>query len=213
VTRETERYHHDDFATRDRQAGRRPANHQPSALPRRRILKFAAGAVFAACATAIAIARTRGYAPAQSQGRARTLTWLSPWQFVVVQHAARRITAPDREGDSSIPTADDLDVASFVENWTLRMPARVRRDLGRFLAYLEHLAPFGAGHFARFTSLSPQAQDSVLASVETSSSDLLRAGFDGLRSLIFLGYYQAPSTWRLVGYDGPLVGRPPSGWR
>ena len=56
-------------------------------------------------------------------------------------------------------------------------------------------------------------QDAVLASVESSSIDLLRAGFDGLRSLVFMGYYRDARTWSLVGYDGPLVNRPPGGWR
>jgi hypothetical protein len=182
-------------------------------LPRRTVLKAAGGALLAVCGSAIAIVRTGGYAPAHAPGLTRAPGALSPWQFVVVQHAARRITAPDREGDPSIPTADDLDVVSFVDEWMVRMPARMRRDLGRFLGYLEHIAPLGAGLFARFTNLGPEAQDRVLASVERSSSDLLRAGFDGLRSLVFLGYYRDPRTWRLIGYDGPLVGRPPSGWQ
>jgi hypothetical protein len=52
----------------------------------------------------------------------------------------------------------------------------------------------------------------VLASLEASSSDLLRAGFDGLKSLVFFGYYRDPRAWRLLGYDGPLVRRPAGGW-
>jgi hypothetical protein len=93
------------------------------------------------------------------------------------------------------------------------MPERLRRDLGRFLAYLEHVAPLAAGHSSRFTRLGPEAQDAVLASIEASRHDLLRAGFDGLKSLVFIGYYRDVRTWSLVGYDGPLVGRPGGGWR
>jgi hypothetical protein len=141
------------------------------------------------------------------------LAALEPWQFVVVEHAARRIVAPDRPDDRSIPTADEVDVAGFVDGWVARLPERVRRDLGRFLAYLEHLAPVGSGMTSRFTRLSPAQQDAVLATVEASSSDLLRAGFDGLRSLVFLGYYRDARTWRIIGYDGPLVNRPLGGWR
>jgi hypothetical protein len=178
-------------------------------MTRRNLLKGAASAVLAVCGSAIAVGRTRGYAIPLG----RTLASLSPWQFVVVQHAARRMTAPDRDGDSTIPSADDLDVASFVDGWIARLPARMRRDLGRFLAYLEHVAPIGVGSWARFSSLSPEAQDRVLTSLESSSSDLLRSGLDGLRSLVFLGYYRAPQTWSIIGYDGPLVGRPASGWQ
>jgi hypothetical protein len=152
--------------------------------------------------------RTRGYTlPA-----GRSLVGFSAWQFIVVQHAARRIAAPDRVDDATIPTADDLDVAGFVDAWVGRMHATVRRDLGRFLGYLEHMAPVGSGLGSRFTRLIPDDQDRVLAGLEASSSDLLRAGFEGLKSLVFMGYYRDPRTWGIVGYDGPKVARPPGGW-
>jgi hypothetical protein len=158
---------------------------------------------------ALAVLRTRGY----SLRVGRRLVALEAWQVVVVEHAARRIVAPDLPGDPSIPTADDVDVAGFADTWVARLPGRTRRDLGRFLAYLEHVAPVGSGFASRFTRLAPGEQDAVLAAIEASSSDLLRAGFDGLRSLVFLGYYRDARTWRIVGYDGPLVNRPLGGWR
>jgi hypothetical protein len=177
-------------------------------LPRRRLLE-AAGAILVLGGAVMAFARTRGYAVSPS----RKLAVLTPWQFVVVQHAARRIAAPDRAGDDSIPDPDDLDVAGFVDGWLARMPERLRRDLGRFLAYVEHVAPIGAGVVTRFTRLPGADQDRVLAALQSSSSDLLRAGFEGLRSLVFLGYYRDPRTWKIIGYDGPFVGRPQPGWR
>jgi hypothetical protein len=186
-----------------------PENARPRRTLSRRWLLQAAGAVLVLGGSIIAVTRTRGYAvPA-----GRSLAVLAPWQFVVVQHAARRIAAPDRESAPPIPSADDLDVAAFVDGWTARLPGRLRRDLGRFLGYLEHVAPVGAGFVARFTRLAADEQDRVLSSVQSSSSDLLRAGFDGLRSLVFLGYYRDPRTWRAIGYEGPLVGRPQAGWR
>jgi len=177
-------------------------------VSRRRLLGIVGGALVLG-ASAVAVVRTRGYSvPAD-----RRLVAFSPWQFIVAQHAARRIVAPDRPGDAAIPAADDLDVAGFVDAWVARMDGRVRRDLGRFLGYLEHAAPIGAGFATRFSRLAPTEQDEVLASLESSSSDLLRAGFDGLRSLVFMGYYRDPTTWAIVGYDGPLVNRPAGGWR
>ena len=158
---------------------------------------------------ALAFLRTRGY----SVRAGRALVALTPWQFVVVEHAARRIVAPDRPADRTIPTADDIDVAGFADTWVARLPERTKRDLGRFLAYLEHVAPVAAGLTSRFTRLSPDGQDAVLASVEASHNDLLRAGFDGLRSLVFVGYYRDARTWSILRYDGPLVNRPLKGWR
>jgi hypothetical protein len=177
-------------------------------LGRRRFLKGIALTLLVG-GSAVAIVRTRGYAlPA-----GRTLSGLSVWQFVVVQHAARRIAAPDRPGDPSIASADDTDVAGFVDAWVARMQPSVRRDLGRFLGYLEHLAPVAVGMGSRFTRLGPDEQDHVLAAVEASSNDLLRAGFDGIKSLVFMGYYRDPRTWSIMAYDGPTMGRPPQGWR
>jgi hypothetical protein len=181
----------------------------PHRLSRRRLIEAVALTALVLGGSVVAIARTRGY-PLRA---GRKLVALAPWQFVVVQHAARRIAAPDRPEDRSIPSADELDVAAFVDEWTARLPPTMRRDLGRFLGYVEHIAPIGAGLAARFTRLTAEDQDRVLASVEGSSSDLLRAGFDGLRALVFLGYYRDPGTWRIIGYDGPYVGRPAVGWQ
>ncbi len=181
---------------------------QPPRLSRRRVLKVGALALLTLGGMA-GIVRSRGYEVPPEQ---RLLT-LSGWQFVVLQHAARRIAAPDRQGDASVPSADDLGVAGFVDAWLVRMRPDVRRDFGRFLAYVEHLAPLREGFASRFTKLDADAQDRVLAATEASSSDLLRAGFDGLKSLVLMGYYRDPRTWGIVGYDGPLVGRPPDGWR
>jgi hypothetical protein len=190
----------------------RPAQPRKT-VSRRRFLAAVSAAAFVLVGSVAAMVRTTGYV--LPRGRK---PWFAPlafstWQFVVVQHAARRITAPDRPGDPSIPVADDLDVAEFVDAWVSKMPARVRRDLGRFLAYLEHVAPLGVGLSSRFTRLGPDDQDRVLASVEASSHELLRAGFDGLKSLVFIGYYRDARTWGMLGYDGPLVGRPANGWR
>jgi hypothetical protein len=177
-------------------------------LGRRRFVRAGVGLALLLGGSAVAVVRTRGYAlPA-----GKALEGLSVWQFVVVQHAARRIAAADRPGDATIPSPDDADVASFVDAWVARMHASVRRDLGRFLGYLEHLAPVSAGMASRFSRLGAEDQDRVLAAVEASSSDLLRAGFDGLKSLVFMGYYRDPRTWRILGYDGPQVGRPEKGW-
>ena len=178
-------------------------------LGRRRFIRAGIGLALVLGGSAVAVVRTRGY----SLPAGRTLAGLSVWQFVVVEHAARRIAAPDRPGGAWIPTVEDTDVAGFVDGWMARMHPSVRRDLGRFLGYLEHLAPVAVGLGSRFSRLEPEDQDRVLAGIEASSSDLLRAGFEGLKSLVFMGYYRDPRTWSILAYDGPQVGRPPQGWQ
>lgn len=176
---------------------------------RRRLLEGALGAaLLAGGAVAIGLRTRDSGAPP-----GRKLAALAGWQWVVLRHAAARIAAPDELASPALPTADDLDVAGFVDGWLARMGGRTVRDFGRFLLYLEHVAPLGCGLLARFTHLTGPEQDRVLASLEASRSDLLRAGFEGLKALVFMGYYRDPRTWPTLGYDGPFVGRPVGGWR
>ncbi len=187
----------------------RAASDRTGRISRRRALGAGAALALVLAGATVAAVRTRGYAVPPG----RRLVALTPWQFVVVRSAARRIAAPDREGDPSIPSADDTDVPGSIDLWVSRMHGRVRRDFGRFLAYLEHVAPVGAGFASRFTRLSPADQDAVLAALEQSPHDRLRAGFEGLKSLVFIGYYRDVRTWKLARYDGPLLARPLGGWR
>ena len=175
---------------------------------RRRFLALVGGGL-ALAAGGVAAVRTRGYAVPDAV--AAKLEALAPWQYVVIQSVARRIAAPDRE-DPALPTTDDTDVAGFVDGYVARLPAPLRRDLLRAIAFVEHLAPLGVGRASRFTRLPPADQDRVLASLESNGEDLLRGAFDGLKSLVFMGYYRDPRTWRILSYDGPRVNRPEEGW-
>ena len=164
----------------------------------------AIGGVLLAAAGTVAVVRTRGYeVPNDVAARLRVL---SPWQYVVLAAAARRIAAPDVE-DGSVPTADQVDVAGFVDGYLAELPDALRRDFLRLLAFVEHLAPLGCKLGSRFSRLSPGDQDRVLASLESSSEGLLRGGFDGLKSAVFMGYYRDVRTWKIIGYPGPFVGK------
>ncbi|HWL89533.1 MAG TPA: gluconate 2-dehydrogenase subunit 3 family protein [Polyangiaceae bacterium] len=163
-----------------------------------------------AAGSIVAFLRTRGYAMAPAR-RARLVS-LSVWQIIVVEHAARRIAAADDPSDPTIVQVDDADVAGFIDAYAARLPPEMRKDFVRFLAYLEHVAPLGLGWATRFSRLGPADQDRVLASLEASTTPLLRAGFAGLKALVFMGYYRDPRTWKLLGYAGPRVNRPADGW-
>lgn len=177
-------------------------------LTRRRFFTIFGGTVVAA-SSIVALFRTSGYQVSDSV-RAGLVT-LTPWQFVFLQHAARRIAAPDID-DPKIPTTDAVDVAGFIDSYIGRFPPTKKRDLGRLFAYVEHLAPLRLKLSTRFTRLSPSDQDRVLASMESSDEDLLRGGFEGLKALVFMGYYRDPRTWKILDYAGPMVSRPERGW-
>ena len=131
---------------------------------------------------------------------------LSPWQYVVLAAVARRIAASDVD-DGSVPTTDEVDVAGFVDVYLEKLPDPLRRDFLRLLAFVEHLAPVGCKLASRFSRLGAADQDRVLAWLESNSEGMLRGGFDGLKSCVFMGYYRDARTWKIIGYAGPFVKR------
>ena len=48
--------------------------------------------------------------------------------------------------------------------------------------------------------------DASLEAWMRSRLGLRRAAFLALRNLCLLGYWSQPETWRLIGYEGPLLG-------
>jgi hypothetical protein len=172
---------------------------------RRKVLRTAvaggAAVALGALAGAVGLVRSRGY----ELPPGTALVALAPWQYLVVRAAARRICAADAPG---VVSADEADVAGFVDAYVARMPRRLRRDFLRFLGVVEQLAPAPLGLGSRFTRLAADDQDRVLRSLEAHASGLLRGGFDGLRALVFMGYYRDPRTWSVLGYDGPRVAGP-----
>ena len=62
--------------------------------------------------------------------------------------------------------------------------------------------------FSRFTGLSDAEKDESLTGWMTSRFHLRRLGFLAIRNLCFFGYYSQEPTWPLIGYAGPLLGKP-----
>ncbi|MFO0666511.1 MAG: gluconate 2-dehydrogenase subunit 3 family protein [Polyangiaceae bacterium] len=173
---------------------------EPRKVSRRKLLFFG-GAV--TVAGALAVVRTTGYASLPGGPAAPLVLSKGAWHTVVA--LSRRIAASD--GGPDVPSPDDVGVVSFIDGYVASMDAPIRKDLLQFLDYIEQLAPIGCGLFSRFSKLSAADQDRVLSSLEASSSDLLRGGFQGVKALVFMGYYRDPRTWSILGYDGPQVGR------
>lgn len=142
--------------------------------------------------------------------RARSLAIFAPWQALVFDAVARRIAAPDEVGDA--PSVDDVGVTAFVDEFVASMHPAMRRDVLRLLGFVEHVAPFFARCASRFSRLGAADQDAVLRALEASDENVLRGAFAGLKSLVFMGYYRDPRTWKLLAWPGPLVGRPSGGW-
>lgn len=61
------------------------------------------------------------------------------------------------------------------------------------------------GRAARFSSLSAEERERVLAALSTSRIALARDVFTGLKQLTVFGFYAAEASWPATGYDGPWV--------
>ena len=110
-----------------------------------------------------------------------------------------------------VPETTELDSAGMgrmiglIDEALLERPPSVRRQFGTYLGLLRWspLARFGGS----FENLSTDRQDAVLRWFESCPVGLLRAGFWGLKVLIFMGYYGQPETNAVVGYAPQRDGR------
>jgi hypothetical protein len=174
----------------------------PGPVARRTLLLRAGyGMAIAACGGLVALVRTHGYELPPGV----TPVVLSAAEYEILGAIAARICAPDDRGASDAPSVAEVGVVAFADRYIAEMHPAMRRDLLRFFMYIEQLAPLRLGLASRFTRLSPGEQDRVLGSIEASDEGILRGGFDGLKSLVFMGYYRDARTWPIAGYGGPWL--------
>ncbi|HEX6850340.1 MAG TPA: hypothetical protein VF139_02950 [Candidatus Polarisedimenticolaceae bacterium] len=96
-------------------------------------------------------------------------------------------------------------VATVVEEALASRPAPLRRKLLLFVRVLGWISV--ARYAARPASLDAVRLGRLLASVERSRLLLLRRGFWGLRTLVFMGYWTRPESAAAIGYRAR-----PEGW-
>ena len=109
-----------------------------------------------------------------------------------------------------VPDASALDEAGWaalealVEKTLEPRPAAMKRQLLAFVRAIEHLPRLRWG--SGFTALSPERRTRFLTSLEHAPLLLLRRGFWGLRTLVFLGYYARPEAAAAIGYRADARG-------
>jgi hypothetical protein len=109
-----------------------------------------------------------------------------------------------------VPEASALDesgwnaLEALVEKTLAKKPAGMRRQLVTFVRAIEHLPRLRWGR--PFTALSQEERTRVLSSLERAPLLLLRRGFWGLRTLVFLGYYARPEAAAAIGYRADARG-------
>jgi hypothetical protein len=190
---------------------------QPDAAPTRRtfLRRFARAGIALGViggTGVIAAIRTSGYHV--DPRRAAALEAIAPWQLAVIDAVATRMCAADVPYDSpgAPPTPLEVGVGEFWDAFVAACDRSLARECKALVGFVEHAWPLACGELHRFTSLPADRQDAVLAKMASSSSDLVRGAFQSLKSLVMMGYWRDPRTWGVIGYDGPLVNRPPDGW-
>jgi hypothetical protein len=124
--------------------------------------------------------------------------------------------APVRERFRSIacvivPEATALDDAGWtelegiVEKGLATRPPSVRRQLRILVRVLDLLPLFRFGRTLR--ALDPARRTRFLLAIENAPLLLLRRGFWGLRTLVFMGYYGREEAAAAIGYRAD-----PRGW-
>ena len=109
-----------------------------------------------------------------------------------------------------VPGASALDesgwsaLEALVERTLAGRPVSVQRQLVLFVRAIEHLPRLRWGR--SFTALAPESRTRFLSALEHAPVLLLRRGFWGLRTLVFLGYYARPEAAAEIGYGADARG-------
>jgi len=110
-----------------------------------------------------------------------------------------------------VPEAQSLDerawteLESAIDTGLQTRPDSMRRQLRIFVRAIDVLPLF---RFAkRFRALDPAQRTQFLLALQDSSLLLIRRGFWGLRTLVFMGYYGREEAQRAIGYRAD-----PRGW-
>ena len=105
---------------------------------------------------------------------------------------------------SVVPEAAQLDAAGWrefdaiVSRALSKRPASIRRQVALFVHLLNLLSIMRYG--SSLHALIPSMRTEFLQQVQNSRFLILRRGFWGLRTLVFMGFYARPAAAALVGY-------------
>jgi hypothetical protein len=103
--------------------------------------------------------------------------------------------------------ADAVDVVAAVEETLAYLPED-KHDLIRALPMLiDQLSRALVPTFAAWRSLDPAAREAALVDWGTSSIELRRTVYSGLRRILLFHAYMDPVTWPAIGYPGPWLER------
>jgi hypothetical protein len=119
---------------------------------------------------------------------------------MVFEEVARRVVP----AVASLGEADRRQVLEIVDHALMERPVSVRRQLALFIGVVRWLPLLRWGRW--FEGLPEERQESMLRFFQDGPIGPFRAGFWGLKALVFMGYYGRQTAWREVGYDPDVRG-------
>lgn len=99
---------------------------------------------------------------------------------------------------ADVPVLENLD-AIFAT-----IPSDIRGDLGKGLALFNYAAIVLGFNMRPFTALKHDAAVDYARRWEYGN-EVQRSLMHALKQMVFLAYWQEPSTWPAIGYDGPVT--------
>jgi hypothetical protein len=113
----------------------------------------------------------------------------------------------ERVCDTGDPAAPPLDATvATVDAFCGALDPALTSDLPLALRLFEWGPFLFDATFVRFTRMTGAERDASLRAWTTSRLAIRRQAFLALRNLCLLGFYSQPEAWRLIGYQGPLLG-------
>lgn len=105
---------------------------------------------------------------------------------------------------SGLDDAGWAELEAIVETALSKRPPGMRRQLAVFIRLLDFLPRLR--WLRPFRTLSAPKRARFLRGIQSSRVFLLRRGFWGLRTLVYMGYYARPQAYVEIGYDAHLRG-------
>lgn len=140
--------------------------------------------------------------PRRRRAPREPLQVLSPAEYAILATVAARIVSP---GPGS-PTTHEVDVALRADRAMVQWLPSVQKEFKQLLRLFDNgLTGIATGtSIAPFTASGRDAQNARLAAWSTSRVAVFRSGYQAMKRLCCACYYAAPSTYKQVGYPGPV---------
>lgn len=128
----------------------------------------------------------------------------APSTFAPVRESFRAIATTVVPEAVRLEQDDWRELEEIVERALASRPASIRRQLRLFVRILDILPLFRFGR--NFRSLDAERRTRFLLAIQDAPLLLVRRGFWGVRTLVYMGYYSRPAARAEIGYRADARG-------